>query len=173
MPIVVVSTQTKRFFRAFRIGLRSGHVFTGHVQQVIVELRAEEERCFEEPVEFGTNRSDVARSLGFQQEAKGANHLEARRLGQSSCGAIVDDDRAGPQFDSQSDGLPLAITEPSSCREPRRGLRRCPHLQPPWKDRDRRRNLPSYSRRNQYGLENDRNEIEALDSSESDERAGV
>jgi hypothetical protein len=27
--------------------------------------------------------------------------------------------------------------------------------------------------RGQYGLENDRNEIEALDSSESDERAGV
>src|SRR5947209_7837944 len=42
-----------------------------------------------------------------------------------------------------------------------------------WKDRDRRRNLASYSRRNQCGLENGRNEVEALNSSESDERAGV
>ena len=113
------------------------------------------------------------RALGFEQEAKGANHIEARRLGQSSRGAIVDDDRADRQFDSQSDGLPLAITKPSSRREPRRRPRRCPHLQPTWKDRDRRRNLPSYRRRNKCGLENGRNEIEALDSSESDERAGV
>lgn len=36
----------------------------------------------------------------------------------------------------------------------------------------RRRNLPLYRRRNKRGLENGRSEIEALESSESDERAG-
>ena len=95
-------------------------MFTSHAQQLIVELRAEEERRFEQLVEFGTNGSNVARPLGFEKEAKSANHIEARRLGQSSCGAIVDENRAGAKFDSQSDGLPLAITKPSSRREPRR-----------------------------------------------------
>ena len=151
----------------------SGPVFTGDAQHLIVELLAEKERRCEQLVEFGTNGSNVARPLGLEKETKSANHIEARRLGQSSCGAIVDDNRAGLHLDSQGDGLPLAVTKPSSQREPRRGLRRCPHLQPPWKDRDRRRNLPSYSRRNQRRLENGRNEIEALNSGESDQWAGV
>lgn len=115
---------------------------------MIVELLAEEERRFEQLVEFGTNGPNVARCLGFQEEAKRANHIKPCRLGQSSCGPIVDDDRAGAKFDRQSDRLPLAITEPSSGREPRRRLRRCPHLKPTWKGRNRRRNLPGYSRRN-------------------------
>ena len=41
------------------------------------------------------------------------------------------------------------------------------------KDGDRRRNLASDSRRNQYGLENSRNDLKALNSRESDEWAGV
>lgn len=53
--------------RAFRIEPRSGYVFTGHAQQLIVELRAEEERRFEELVEFGTNGSNVAHPLGFEK----------------------------------------------------------------------------------------------------------
>jgi hypothetical protein len=38
---------------------------------------------------------------------------------------------------------------------------------------DRRRSLQSYRRRNECGLENGRNEIESLNSGESDQRAGV
>lgn len=97
---------------------RFSAMFTGATQQLVVELRAEKERRFEQLIQFGTNGSNVARALGFEQEAKGANHIEARRLGQSSGGAIVDDNGAGLQFDSQGDGLPLAITKPSSRREP-------------------------------------------------------
>ena len=93
-------------------------MFTGDAQHLIVELLAEEERRFEQLVEFGTNGSDVARPLGFQKEAQSANHIEPCRLGQSSRGTIVDENRAGAKFDSQSDRLPLAITKPSSRREP-------------------------------------------------------
>jgi hypothetical protein len=92
---------------------------------------------------------------------------------QSSRRTIVNENCPGANFDRQRDRLPLAITKPSSRREPRRRPRRCPHLQPTWKDRDRRRNLPSHSRRNEYGLENGWDEIEALNSSQSDERTGV
>jgi hypothetical protein len=76
MPTIVTSTKTKRFFRAFRIGLRSGHIFTGHAQQLIVELGTEEKRRFEELVEFVTISSNVARPLGLEKEAQSANHIE-------------------------------------------------------------------------------------------------
>ncbi len=41
----------------------SGHVFTGHAQHLIVELRAEEERRFEQLVEFGTVPSSTASAI--------------------------------------------------------------------------------------------------------------
>jgi hypothetical protein len=40
----------------------------------------------------------VACPLGFQQEAKSANHIEACRPGQSSCGTIIDENRANAKF---------------------------------------------------------------------------
>lgn len=58
------------FVRGFKdgaIACSSGPVFFGQSQQLIVEVLAEEERRFEQLVEFGTNRSHVALSLCFQQ----------------------------------------------------------------------------------------------------------
>ena len=48
----------------------SGPVFTGDAQHLIVELLAEEERRFEQLVEFGTNSSNVAGPLGFSRRPR-------------------------------------------------------------------------------------------------------
>ena len=53
-----------------------------HDQQLFVELRAEEERRFEQLVQFGPDGSKVAHPLGFQQDAERANHMEPCGLGQ-------------------------------------------------------------------------------------------
>ena len=77
----------------------SGPVFTGHAHELIVELLAEEERRFEQLVELGADGSNVARPLRFQEEAKSAEHIEPRRLGQSSCRTIVDENRTRSNLD--------------------------------------------------------------------------
>jgi len=52
----------------------------------------------------------MACPLGFEKEAKGANHVQAGGLGHSSCRTIVEDDGVGADFYGQRDRLALVVT---------------------------------------------------------------
>ena len=83
--------------------VRSSVGFAGHAQQEIVELLAEEERCFEQLVEFRLNAPDYAGALGLQHETKSADHIESHGLREAPGGAVVDENRAGTDFNCKPD----------------------------------------------------------------------
>jgi hypothetical protein len=126
--------------------------FAGHAQQLVVQLRSEKERWYQ----CQACRSRSTRPPGL---------------------LVVQDDHrgrcTGSYFDGQGDRLPLAGAQPSSGHEYGWLAGRCLYRDPRWKDRNRRRDLASDSRRNENGLEKSWNQVESLYACKRDRRAGV
>jgi hypothetical protein len=66
---------------------------------------------------FCSKGTNVARPLGFEEDAQRADHVQPGRLGYLSRRTIVEDDGIGSYFDGQSDRLPLACAQPSTGHE--------------------------------------------------------
>ena len=133
----------------------------------------QEERRGDQVVDLRANSRDEALPLGFEKETQSANRVQAGRLGRAPRRTVVKDDRDGADLDGEGNRFPLAVAEPSWRREDRGTALGCPHRSPLGQDRNRRRNLAHDGRRNQDGRENGRNEIEALNLRERDQRTGV
>ena len=83
-----------------------------------------------------SNAGDEALSLGFEKQAKGADHTHAGCLGGAPRWKVVEDDRVSANVDGQRDRLSLAVTQSPLRRECRPSACRRLHRHPRRKDRN-------------------------------------